>query len=1277
MASLPDIRAAHDAADNPPVPPLLSDVTGQRRSGRERTATSENIGRGENSENTRAGFTHSEDEVIRESDQLEDDDGKSNSHHRESILTPIRGSVEREDTRMGSPSADGNKSDSSRREGGEPHLLALEEEVAIAANHLRAVQDELRIARGSPRSTNRPDSASQDGSRRGKSTDNNIREAMRILHTPTRKEDETREEYYSRLAASKRIQTEQERDRRAEARRTRKDLEEDTEVEQLQQEKVKHDLDQSNQMDSNAIREREAARYRATRRREHYHNWLESQIILDSIRANDIRVTGKSTVPDREKRPIYPGYPRSEPSDHMDRNATPGPSRPREQDERQQRHEDTRDDRRSQGSGAPQRDTRHTAMGNSPSDPSDGSSSDSTYRPRRSESGTMTTTSSLTPSSNEGDGRERQTRRSQGREGSRDPRGHDRHRHRRRGNARDYNSDPSEPSDLADSRSRRSHRPPHNRRSQSRDDSRSRYRSRSIRTRHETRERSSHPRNSEDDYMDGDGAREEHYEEELLRRYRGLIRDRIGNALEPLPDIKNIRVSPPEKYGGDDDIEVFDTWLAGLLRWFRVYNVSGPQKDSVRVDLTGTSLTGLAATWYADEVEAWNRKIWEWSFENVICGLYKRFIHEVTAQNVANSYKKTKFSRSKGALAYFNDLQRHASRMVQPPDEYSMKRKFLDGLPEDLVENLLKARQVSAEHTSISKLLREVKAMESSLQAFHNYRSERHEKLTTQRVANTSNTASNQNTRTSRIVRFVKRENGSNHTGDSQRKEYKGSTMRPSTKPGYKPSKPSHTNDKGARNTPRPNNSRSGQTGNSYNKTAPKEIECYRCGKKGHYSNECKEQVPRVFAAQVIDEDAEHSPSPQSPTEDNKEAEETAPEDDPEEDLQGSQYESGQEENFDQYEDYVEVQDFDDDESEVVYIRAARAEPVVFSENEITRDITDTESVSDNASTLVDSRSNSRLLVDIPLGITPLELILLLPGDIRMEVFKRRKLEEEPNWVNPHLTITNREIYYLDDRVLPEVQLQLLEMGYISDDEYLDSEWIQRLAVRQPNDFEDLTGYRIPPPMVCRECGSCTPEVQELLFWDDGDAITRTVLRCRNNRNGVSIRAITDIPEPPRAYRSSIRRPSGTMSRPFRTPDEQLCLAAYITINGVKAYALFDSGSTTDAVSPDFTRVATLPVYELDNPVTLQLGCVGSRSKINYASTARVGFGSIDIDTYLDIANLDKYDTILGTPFLSKHGISLDFEHKEIVIHSTKRIRALPEGEGTAAVNPSPRHGRK
>ena len=62
--------------------------------------------------------------------------------------------------------------------------------------------------------------------------------------------------------------------------------------------------------------------------------------------------------------------------------------------------------------------------------------------------------------------------------------------------------------------------------------------------------------------------------------------------------------------------------------------------------------------------------------------------------------------------------------MVQPPDKYSMKRKFLGGLPNNLVENLFKSHSVTAEHTPIEKLLREVKAMESSIQAIQNYRSD-------------------------------------------------------------------------------------------------------------------------------------------------------------------------------------------------------------------------------------------------------------------------------------------------------------------------------------------------------------------------------------------------------------------------------------------------------------------------------------------------------------------------------------------------------------------------
>jgi Retroviral aspartyl protease len=169
----------------------------------------------------------------------------------------------------------------------------------------------------------------------------------------------------------------------------------------------------------------------------------------------------------------------------------------------------------------------------------------------------------------------------------------------------------------------------------------------------------------------------------------------------------------------------------------------------------------------------------------------------------------------------------------------------------------------------------------------------------------------------------------------------------------------------------------------------------------------------------------------------------------------------------------------------------------------------------------------------------------------------------------------------------------------------------------------------------------------------------------------VFIHAMNGVEEIPRAYRHHMVRPVGMIDRPIRKNGETLCLAAYVKINGTEAYSLFNSGSTTDAVTPNFTRVAALEAKELVKPVTLQLGCSGSCSKINFTTESLIEFASIDEITYLDIVNLDKYDTILSTPFMRrKHGISLDFERQEIVIRGKQCIRALPEGEGEVAVKP-------
>ena len=112
---------------------------------------------------------------------------------------------------------------------------------------------------------------------------------------------------------------------------------------------------------------------------------------------------------------------------------------------------------------------------------------------------------------------------------------------------------------------------------------------------------------------------------------------------------------------------------------------------------------------------------------------------------------------------------------------------------------------------------------------------------------------------------------------------------------------------------------------------------------------------------------------------------------------------------------------------------------------------------------------------------------------------------------------------------------------------------------------------------------------------------------------------------------------------PGPQPNQNKCLQRCIEISmpviGLVAHILFDGGSNTNMVSPEFATVAKIPVIELQEQMTLQLAVTGSHSKINYGAWAQVELGSISPRVYFNMANIDGYNVILGTPFMWEHGI--------------------------------------
>lgn len=55
--------------------------------------------------------------------------------------------------------------------------------------------------------------------------------------------------------------------------------------------------------------------------------------------------------------------------------------------------------------------------------------------------------------------------------------------------------------------------------------------------------------------------------------------------------------------------------------------------------------------------------------------------------------------------------------MIQHPDNYSFRRKFIHSLPHVIVKSVFEARGISTEHSMIKEILDEVQCMESAQKA--------------------------------------------------------------------------------------------------------------------------------------------------------------------------------------------------------------------------------------------------------------------------------------------------------------------------------------------------------------------------------------------------------------------------------------------------------------------------------------------------------------------------------------------------------------------------------
>lgn len=134
-----------------------------------------------------------------------------------------------------------------------------------------------------------------------------------------------------------------------------------------------------------------------------------------------------------------------------------------------------------------------------------------------------------------------------------------------------------------------------------------------------------------------------------------------------------LNIAAPEEYSGSADLEIYETFVAGILQWLKLHELLGADYEETQVQYLGTRLKGNASEWFNRNVERPDRPIKDWLLESVIDGLQKRFLNSLMHRQASNKFNTIEQGQ-KTVQELIQELTKYAACMVQYPDDYSFRR---------------------------------------------------------------------------------------------------------------------------------------------------------------------------------------------------------------------------------------------------------------------------------------------------------------------------------------------------------------------------------------------------------------------------------------------------------------------------------------------------------------------------------------------------------------------------------------------------------------------------
>ncbi|KAG6882922.1 hypothetical protein C0992_010270, partial [Termitomyces sp. T32_za158] len=195
----------------------------------------------------------------------------------------------------------------------------------------------------------------------------------------------------------------------------------------------------------------------------------------------------------------------------------------------------------------------------------------------------------------------------------------------------------------------------------------------------------------------------DHMHDRLTR----LVDDSLGVRFKFPDGVKPRRAEGKHirAYAGGHKFSQLEDWAMDVCYHLAACCYGGDDMDQERIFVLHEFIDGDARNWFRRHVLHTNRDKHDWTFKEVLIGLYNRFVNAATMQEAREAFRTAVYDARTGVQTFYDDLVGHAQNMAVYPDEFTIRETFLDGIPAEMRRALIRDDNLSPEVNTVTEFL--------------------------------------------------------------------------------------------------------------------------------------------------------------------------------------------------------------------------------------------------------------------------------------------------------------------------------------------------------------------------------------------------------------------------------------------------------------------------------------------------------------------------------------------------------------------------------------------